>query len=85
MFNLLKNVGVDDDGSISRESIEKYFDDVESISIDYGVMEKANNVVVFPFDAPWSDVGTWKGLADLAARFRIKLPGIVLEHLKNNS
>jgi mannose-1-phosphate guanylyltransferase len=30
-----------------------------SISIDFGVMEKANNVYVIPGDFGWSDLGTW--------------------------
>ncbi len=31
----------------------------ENISIDYGVMEKADNVHVIPSDFGWSDLGTW--------------------------
>lgn len=34
----------------------------ESISIDYGVMEKADNVYVVPSDFGWSDLGTWGSL-----------------------
>jgi mannose-1-phosphate guanylyltransferase len=33
-----------------------------NISIDYGVMEKAENVFVFSADFGWSDVGTWNSL-----------------------
>jgi len=33
-----------------------------SISIDYGVMEKANNVYVSCADFGWSDIGTWGSL-----------------------
>ena len=32
---------------------------VEDISIDYAVMEKAENLVVVPFNAGWSDLGGW--------------------------
>jgi len=31
----------------------------EDISIDYAVMEKAQNLSVVPFDAAWSDLGGW--------------------------
>ncbi|WP_170334150.1 mannose-1-phosphate guanylyltransferase/mannose-6-phosphate isomerase [Ruegeria arenilitoris] len=31
----------------------------EDISIDYAVMEKADNLSVVPFDAAWSDLGGW--------------------------
>jgi len=33
-----------------------------SISIDYGIMEKANNVYVMCADVGWSDLGTWSSL-----------------------
>jgi mannose-1-phosphate guanylyltransferase len=36
-----------------------------NISIDYGVMEKADNVYVLPADFGWSDVGTWDSLHHL--------------------
>jgi len=34
----------------------------KSISIDYGVMEKADNVYVLSVDFGWSDLGTWGSL-----------------------
>lgn len=34
----------------------------KSISIDYGVMEKADNVFVVPGDFGWSDLGSWNSL-----------------------
>lgn len=42
--------------------INKVYPVCESISIDYGIMEKANNVFVFPADLGWSDLGTWGSL-----------------------
>ena len=33
-----------------------------NVSIDYGIMEKADNVFVLPADFGWSDVGTWDSL-----------------------
>ncbi len=35
------------------------FSELDSISIDYGVMEQADNVVVIPAEFQWSDVGSW--------------------------
>jgi mannose-1-phosphate guanylyltransferase len=35
-----------------------------SISIDYGIMEKADNVYVLCADVGWSDLGTWSSLYD---------------------
>jgi mannose-1-phosphate guanylyltransferase / mannose-6-phosphate isomerase len=36
-----------------------------SISLDHGIMEKADNVAVLPVDMGWSDVGTWMALYEL--------------------
>ncbi|WP_448520328.1 mannose-1-phosphate guanylyltransferase [Rhodoflexus sp.] len=33
-----------------------------SVSIDYGIMEQAENVYVVPCNLGWSDLGTWKSL-----------------------
>ena len=37
----------------------------KSISIDYGIMEKAGNVFVIESDFGWSDLGTWGSLHDI--------------------
>ncbi|MEM1005722.1 MAG: cupin domain-containing protein, partial [Pseudomonadota bacterium] len=36
------------------------------ISIDYAVMEKAGNLSVVPYDAGWSDVGSWSAVQELS-------------------
>ena len=51
-----------------REELNTIYENCENISIDYGVMEKADNVYVIPSDFGWSDVGSWKALYDLAAK-----------------
>ncbi|MDR2498675.1 MAG: mannose-1-phosphate guanylyltransferase [Tannerellaceae bacterium] len=38
----------------------------ENISIDYGVMEKADNVYMMRVDFGWADLGTWGSLYDQA-------------------
>ncbi|RME43382.1 MAG: mannose-1-phosphate guanyltransferase [Caldilineae bacterium] len=35
---------------------------IEPQSIDFGLMEKADNVAVVPLDAGWNDVGSWAAL-----------------------
>jgi mannose-1-phosphate guanylyltransferase len=42
--------------------IEDNYPKAESISIDFGIMEKANNVKVLPVDFGWNDLGTWGSL-----------------------
>ncbi len=42
-----------------KEMIERIYPQCVSISIDYAVMEKADNVYVIPASFGWSDLGTW--------------------------
>jgi mannose-1-phosphate guanylyltransferase len=44
--------------------INKVYSSIRSISIDYGVLEKAGNVYVMSADMGWSDLGTWSSLYD---------------------
>jgi len=39
-----------------------------NISIDYGIIEKAQNVFVIPSDFGWSDLGTWGSLYDNSSK-----------------
>ncbi len=51
-----------------QDFITETYTSCQSISIDYGVMEKASNVYVIPSDFGWSDVGTWKALYEVRAK-----------------
>lgn len=44
--------------------LNKTYSECPNISIDYGVMEKANNVYVLCTDFGWSDLGTWGSMWD---------------------
>ncbi|WP_353138865.1 mannose-1-phosphate guanylyltransferase [Pseudopedobacter sp.] len=46
--------------------IQAGFQKCVNISIDYGIMEKANNVYVMPADFGWSDLGTWASVYELS-------------------
>ena len=45
-----------------EEALEKAYSTCTSISIDYGILEKAENTFVIPADIGWSDIGTWDSL-----------------------
>jgi len=45
-----------------KNFIAKTYTVCKSISIDYGIMEKADNVYVMCTDFGWSDLGTWSSL-----------------------
>lgn len=74
--SILKAIGdyLPDLENVFREGVNHYYTPSEtafvsraytlcnSISIDYGIMEKATNVYVIPSDFGWSDLGTWGSL-----------------------
>ncbi|MBO4802420.1 MAG: mannose-1-phosphate guanylyltransferase [Bacteroidaceae bacterium] len=58
--NLLPLYGTDRE----QAAIDEQFPLCESISIDYAVMEKADEIFVLPADFGWSDLGTWGSLRE---------------------
>jgi mannose-1-phosphate guanylyltransferase len=42
-----------------KDTIEHIYQHCESVSIDYAIMEKTNDVYVIPAGFGWSDLGTW--------------------------
>jgi mannose-1-phosphate guanylyltransferase len=47
-----------------REAISRIYPQCTNISIDYGIMEKADNVYIIPSSFGWSDLGTWNSAYD---------------------
>lgn len=45
-----------------QDYINKVYPGTRNISIDYAIMEKADNVYTIPADIGWSDLGTWNSL-----------------------
>lgn len=56
--SLLKVYGTDGE----QEAINQVYADCPSISVDYAIMEKAEEIFVHPADFGWSDLGTWGSL-----------------------
>lgn len=48
--------------------LTKAYERSPSISIDFAIMEKAENVYVLPVQFGWSDLGTWGSILDLAKK-----------------
>ncbi|PZD77174.1 mannose-1-phosphate guanylyltransferase [Mesonia sp. K7] len=64
MFSLFeKGIGVYN-SSKERAFLEENYANAENISIDYGVMEKAEEVSVIPAEFDWNDLGSWASLYD---------------------
>lgn len=51
-----------------KDFIDACFPFCPNISIDYGLMEKAENVYVITSDFGWSDLGTWGSLYEMAEK-----------------
>lgn len=47
-----------------KEAIGRIYPQCTNISIDYGIMEKADNVYIIPSSFGWSDLGTWNSAYD---------------------
>lgn len=47
------------------ETVATFYPLLPSISVDYAVLEKAENVLVAPAALKWSDVGSWDALFDI--------------------
>lgn len=45
-----------------QQVIDARFPECENISVDYAIMEKAEEIFVCPADFGWSDLGTWGSL-----------------------
>ncbi len=54
--------------SSEKEFIANAYQLCTNISIDFGIMEKANNVYVLPSDFGWSDLGTWASIYEMAEK-----------------
>nr|BBH92635.1 mannose-1-phosphate guanylyltransferase [Thermogemmatispora argillosa] len=59
-----------------RAVLEEVWPSLTSISIDYGVLEKTDRLVVIPVDIGWSDVGNWEQYGALYAADGNGLRGI---------
>jgi mannose-1-phosphate guanylyltransferase len=45
-----------------REHITSIYEKCQDISIDFGIMEKSDNVYIIPASFKWSDLGTWNSI-----------------------
>ena len=64
--NLLPVYGTDKEQSVINEEFPK----CESISVDYAILEKSDEIYCFPASFGWSDLGTWGSLRENVSRDR---------------
>ncbi|WP_441001066.1 mannose-1-phosphate guanylyltransferase [Fodinibius sp. SL11] len=51
-----------------KGAIDEFYYGCTSISIDYGIMEQADQVFVVPGSFEWNDVGSWRAVYDLRSK-----------------
>ncbi|HCC84959.1 MAG TPA: mannose-1-phosphate guanylyltransferase [Candidatus Pacebacteria bacterium] len=51
-----------------HQALPAIYSQAPSISIDYAISEKADNLVLIPGDFGWNDVGDWRVVHDLSAK-----------------
>jgi mannose-1-phosphate guanylyltransferase len=51
-----------------QDAVDRLFPECDSISVDYAIMEKAEEIFVCPSDFGWSDLGTWGSLQQQTVR-----------------
>jgi len=62
LYNKFNDIKEDLNNHNEASVLENIYPECEDISIDYAVMEKANNTLVILADFSWSDLGTWGSL-----------------------
>jgi mannose-1-phosphate guanylyltransferase len=74
--------------SQEQHFIKDYYAQAENISIDYAILEKANNVYVLPATFDWNDLGTWGSLHEKLDKDHqnnaVVNATVILENASNN-
>jgi mannose-1-phosphate guanylyltransferase len=66
MYEIFQQGNIFYNTSNEVEFISNAYLQCTNISIDFGIMEKADNVYVLPSDFGWSDLGTWASIYEMA-------------------
>jgi len=60
LIEIEKSIGTANESKV----IEHIYPEIRNISVDYAVMEKAENMLVIPTDMDWNDMGTWTEVSE---------------------
>jgi len=79
LLDISKHIGKGNE----RQTLDRVYRQIKSISIDYGVMEGAGNVVVLPAKFRWNDLGSWDEVYKLhtkdAEQNAVVTPSVLLD------
>ncbi len=62
MYNQMEEIYDFIDTDKEHEVLTRVYENVKGISVDYGIMERSDDVLVIPGDFGWNDVGSWDAL-----------------------
>jgi len=62
IYTILEKGNSDYNTTKEQEFIDQHYPTTPSISVDYAIMEQAENIYTIPTDFGWSDLGTWASL-----------------------
>lgn len=65
IYRLMRQLQPSLDTPEYQDALHEIWQQVPKISIDYAIMEGAQNMAVIPVDIGWSDVGSWDALYDV--------------------
>ena len=51
-----------------QKIIESEYNNIKPISFDYGILEKARNLVIIPADFSFVDIGNWRAVKDVLSK-----------------
>lgn len=60
LLNIKNALGTD----LEQKVIINKFEHLEIVSIDYGIMEKTDDIFVIPDSFGWDDLGSWRHLRE---------------------
>jgi len=87
IFNSLNEIGSHIGTPQFNEELNRIYSAIESISIDYAIMEKADNVYLVKGDFIWNDLGGWEQVYELTEKDEFKnstVGQVLLEDTENS-
>jgi len=63
-------LGIRDSWTSNKEAVHKLYSELDSVPVDIGIMERADNAVVVPINIDWNDIGSWEALDEMKKKDR---------------
>ena len=64
IISTFENISEKYDTETENKALLEAYNNVRKISVDYAIMERADNIYTLPSEFGWSDLGTWSSIRD---------------------